>query len=139
MRSRKRKTKRHHRPRPLPIVSLIDVTMCLLLYFMLAGSLTPPEGELASMLKAQTGAATGARDLQAQVLIVEPSSTGPRFRIGEWAVTEKTKLITVLARLPKQAGIVVRVSGEVPIEAAATALQACKDAGFNRVSYVPAS
>ena len=138
MRLRKAKKKRLHRPRPLPLVSLIDVTMCLLLYFMVAGSLTPEESQLSATLKTQSGASGAARDFQAQVLVVEPGAGGARFRIGEWAVTEKPKLISVLAKLPKQAGIIVKVAGDVPVEAAATALQACKDAGFVRVSYVPA-
>ena len=39
----------------------------------------------------------------------------------------------------KEGGVFVRVSGAAPVSAAAEALQACRDAGFQRVSYVPAN
>jgi biopolymer transport protein ExbD len=139
MRLKRRKQKREYRVRPLPLVSLIDVTMCLLMYFMIAGSLVAEESELSSTLRTQAGAAGAAQDLQAQLLLVEMADGKPRFRIGEWVANDREKLTGILARLPKQAGVIVRVSGDVPIEAAASALQASKDAGFSKVSYVPGS
>jgi hypothetical protein len=53
-------------------------------------------------------------------------------------MTTREALTGVLRQLPKEAGVVVRVRGDAPVAAAAAAQQACKDAGFTRISYVPA-
>jgi hypothetical protein len=46
-------------------------------------------------------------------------------------------VVEVLRALPKEPGVVVRVSDAVPVADAAGALQACRDAGFTRVAYQP--
>jgi hypothetical protein len=43
----------------------------------------------------------------------------------------------VLRALPKEPGVVVRVSDGVSVAGAAAALQACRDAGFERIAYRP--
>jgi len=50
-------------------------------------------------------------------------------------VTEQGALRALLERLPKEPGIVLRANDDVPVDAAAMALQAVRDAGFSRVSY----
>jgi biopolymer transport protein ExbD len=120
----------------LPLVALLDVILFLLLYFIVAGSLAPPEGEQPSSLKTDRAAASKGADLQPQILLVDTAAGAVRFRIGERILGDKQSLITILARLPKESGIVVRVADAAPVEAASTALQACMDAGFSKVSYV---
>jgi biopolymer transport protein ExbD len=123
----------------LSLIARIDVVLFLLLYFMIAGSLNPEESALVAALKTESRGSGRGSDLQAQILFVEaPAPEGKtRFRIGERVAMDKAGLAGVLGLLPKEGGVVVRVGGEVQVEAAAAALQACRDAGFTKISYVP--
>jgi biopolymer transport protein ExbD len=135
MNLRRRHRKEYPIPR-LPLIALIDVVLFLLLYFMLAGSLSPVESNLATALRTQGGGAS--RDLPPQVVSVSGAGGKSTYRIGDRILGTRDELAEVLARLPKQAGVVVRVAGDAPVAAAAAAIQAAKDAGFVKVSYVPA-
>ncbi|MFN0132943.1 MAG: ExbD/TolR family protein [Phycisphaerales bacterium] len=121
----------------LPLVALIDVIMLLLIYFVLAGSLTPEESELPSSLRTEK-AGGKASDLLPQILIVEPGPAAAQFRIGERVMSDRASLAAILKQLPKDAGVAVKVRPGVDVAAAAAALQACTDGGFTKVSYVPA-
>lgn len=123
----------------LSLIALIDVVLFLLLYFMVAGTLAPEEKNLPSTLEAERGAGRGAAvDLQPQVVQVTPGADGaPEFRIGARVIRDKAELVQVLRVLPKDGGVFVKTSGRVKVGAAAAALQACRDAGFVRVTYVP--
>jgi biopolymer transport protein ExbD len=123
----------------LSLIALIDVVLFLLLYFMLAGTLAPEERELPSTLRADRGSGTKQEDLQPQIVSVVLGANGnPEYRIGARAVNDKASLADILRVLPKDGGVFVRTSGRVRVEAAAAALQACRDAGFIRITYVPA-
>lgn len=61
------------------------------------------------------------------------------YRLGSHSLTTRGELLRLLRELPKESGVVVRVGNSVPVESAAEVLQTCKDAGFTKVSYVPAS
>jgi biopolymer transport protein ExbD len=121
----------------LPLIALIDVVLFLLLYFMIAGTMTGEESLLASSLKTDKPGKGRGSDLQSQILFVESAGDAPRFRLGDRTVQDRPGLASLLKQLPKDSGIVVKVAPQVRVEAAATALQACKDAGFQKVSYVP--
>ena len=121
----------------LPLIALIDVVLFLLLYFMIAGTMTGEESLLASSLHTDKPGKGRGSDLQSQVLFVEPSGAAARFRLGDRSVQDKGGLAVLLKQLPKESGIIVKVAPQVRVEAAAAALQACKDAGFQKVSYVP--
>ena len=125
----------------LPLVALIDVVLFLLMYFMLATDMGGEERQLAATLKADSkeGGSAGGSSLRPQIVSVEPSPDGFRFRIGDRVAKTRDSLAQILSQLPKDNGVIVRVSPECSVEAAASALQACKDAGFIKVSYVPAS
>lgn len=121
----------------LTLVALIDVCLFLLLYFMTASSFSGPEAELASGLKTDKPAAGAALDLPPLILEVRLEEGRPAFRLGERVSKDRDSLRSLLAQLPREGGVVVRVAGDVPVAAAATAIQSCKDAGFVKVSYVP--
>ncbi len=122
----------------IPLVALIDVVLFLLLYFMMAGELASAgEGQLSATLSTDKKAAP--TNLQAQILRVDPAPGGVAFVIGQRKSSTATELLGVLKSLPKEAGVLVRVSGDVPVEQAAAAVQACRDAGFAKVSYVPST
>ncbi len=42
----------------------------------------------------------------------------------------------MLSELPKEAGVFLRVNDDAPVWAAAAALQACHDAGYEKLTYV---
>jgi biopolymer transport protein ExbD len=123
---------------PLPLVAMIDVVLFLLLYFIIAGSLVPAESQLSAALSTAGRGAGGGSDLSAQVLFVERIGEQTRFRIGGQSVTDRISLAAVIGALPKDPGVVLRVSDDAPVWATAMALQVIRDAGFRRVSYVAA-
>ena len=122
----------------LPLIALIDVILFLLIYFVMAGTLAGEEAQLAAALKTDKQGAGAGSDLAPQIVFVEAKGGASSFRLGDRVFPDKGSLTPVLAQLPKQNGIIVKVGGAAPVEAAAGALQACKDAGFTKVSYVPA-
>lgn len=138
MRLQKRFTSRDHLGQ-LPLTSLIDVVFLLLIYFLVTLSMRVGESSLSSTLKTETKGAGREADLQPQIVHVEPGETRRGvFRIGQRVLMSRDSLRAVLAQLPKEAGVIIRVKGDAPVAAAAAAEQACKDAGFQRISYVPA-
>ena len=138
MRFSRRQAKTHAMIR-LPLVALIDVVLFLLIYFLIAGDLSAQEEALLAAALKTESAAGSAGSLQPQVLRVEPGPNGALFKIGERTMPDVASVISVLSQLPKHGGVLVRVNGRASVEAAAAAVQACKDAGFTKVSYVPAS
>jgi biopolymer transport protein ExbD len=124
----------------LPLVALIDVVFFLLLYFIMAGNLAPIEPNLETALRTDKRSGEASSNLIPQIVSVDATSEGRWvYRLGERTLTDKESLATVLKSLSKQGGVVVRVSGSVPVHAVAGAIQACKDAGFTKISYVPRS
>lgn len=126
----------------LPLVAFIDVVLFLLLYFVMEGSLAPPEGKLSSALAAERiGPGAGTRDMTALVLRVDMQGGDgqPRFRIGGREMNDRATLENVLKQLNKEAGIIIKVSDDTPVQYAATALQAVRNSGYVRVSYVAGS
>lgn len=121
----------------LTLVALIDVCLFLLLYFMVASSFSGPQAELASAIKTEKPGSGQSRDLAPLVMDVRMEGGRPAFRLGERVLTERDALRDLLGQFSKEGGVVVRVAGDVPVQGAATAIQACKDAGFVKVSYVP--
>ncbi len=122
--------------RRLPLTAFIDVTLFLLLYFMLASDFSTQESWLDAALAAdRTGAASG--DLQPQVVTVGVSNGQPTFRMGDRLLNDRASLEGVLRQLPKQNGVFIKVPGDVPVWVPTMAIQAARDAGFVKVSYVP--
>ena len=122
----------------LPLIALIDVMLFLLIYFVYAGSLAAEEGRLAAALRASGGPGWAPSDLQPQVLSVEAAEGRPLYRLGTRAFNERAPLFEALQKLPVEVGITVRVSDQASIAAVATATQLCRDAGFEKLSYLPA-
>jgi len=118
----------------LQSVALIDVVLFLLLYFISATELTPDESQLSAALRTdQQG--SGASSFTPQILTV---MKGPVYRIGDRSITSRDALATLARQLPKEAGVVIRVTDEADAGDIAQAIQVFHDAGFLRISYVPA-
>lgn len=121
----------------LDMTSMIDVIFLLLIYFLLTTTYAPPESHLAPALRVDKVAAGRIADLQPQIIDVEIIDGSPGFRLGDQVLRDKESLRVLLAALPKDAGVFVKGAGDVATEWAVAALQACRDAGFDRVTYVP--
>ena len=79
-----------------------------------------------------------ASDLEPAIIEIVPGGSGFVFRIGARELTSGDELANVLRAFPnKLDGAFVRVSDGAPFRMAAAAIQACKDADFVAVSYVP--
>lgn len=121
----------------LPLTSLIDIVFLLIIFFLVTARFTAAEAELAAALQSKRQSGGKAADLQPQIVNVTVDTSGQvLFVIGERAITDKVTLTAVLRELPKEGGAFLRVNGDAPVGAAAAAWQACKDAGFENVSYV---
>lgn len=122
----------------LPLTSLIDVIFLLLIYFMVTSQFVASEAELSASLKSKQTAGGRALDLQPQVIVLRRGPDGvTRYQIGERVAADKAALTTILRQLSIDSGVFVRAAGDVPVGDTAAALQACRDAGFKKVSYVP--
>lgn len=121
----------------LPLVALIDVIFFILLYFIMVGNLSPEENNLESALKTDKKAAAESSSLVPQILNVDGVDGKAVYKLGERMMGDKKTLTEALKGLNKGGGVVVRVGGGAPVHAVAAAIQACKDAGFTKVSYVP--
>ncbi|MCA9310525.1 MAG: biopolymer transporter ExbD [Phycisphaerales bacterium] len=122
----------------LEITSLIDVIFLLLIFFLVSARQQPPESELAPALQAERVSGGRSADLQPQIVEVALIENQPGFRIGQNVVRDRDALSTILSDLPREDGVFVRASNLVTTEWAMAALQACADAGFDKVTYVPA-
>ena len=121
----------------LPLIALIDVILFLLMYFLLAGSLESEERELAAAIGSGTARAADSGGLSAQVVDVLPEGGRPRYVLGARTARDAAELAAMAAALPKEPGIVVRVSDGVSVEDATAALEACRTAGFAKIAYQP--
>lgn len=128
----------HRRSDRLPLTSMIDVVFLLLIYFLVTASLSAAESELSSGLRAQKPTGAGSSDLQPQVVTVDVVEGAPAYVLGSRVMRTKGELTDVLAKLPRDSGVFVRGRSVAPVHAVATALQSAKDAGFIRITYVPA-
>lgn len=120
----------------LPMTSMIDVVFLLLIFFLVTSSFAPEEGRIESALQTEGPAATVA-DLQPQIVMVQMGEGIPVYRVGGRFAVNGAELTEILKQLPREAGVAVRVDPDVPVAAAAVAMQAAHDAGFEKRSYVP--
>ncbi|MFO0832807.1 MAG: biopolymer transporter ExbD [Phycisphaerales bacterium] len=124
----------------LPLIALIDVVLFLLFYFIIAGTMAGVESELPSALGTSRGGSGQSSSLQPQVLSivwVTGTDSHAEYKMGQRTMRERRTLQNVLGALPKDVGIIIRPSPDVPVEATAAAIQAARDAGFRRISYAP--
>jgi len=127
----------HREPPDLPMTSLIDVVFLLLVFFIITVSFLR-EQQLRSALQTQHQTSGRAADLRPQVVSVENRNGEPVFVIGQRVFRDRAALTDLLRALPKEGGVFIKVAGDVPVAAPAAALQASRDAGFIKVTYVPA-
>jgi len=120
----------------LPLISLIDVVFLLLIYFLVTSDFSQAERRLPSAVQTEGGGVRAA-ELQPQIIEVSTDLQGLRFVVGQVVMRDQASLQAFLERLPREPGVAVRAAPDTPISGIAAALQAAKDAGFEKRSYVP--
>lgn len=123
----------------LPLVALIDVVLFLLFYFVVSYSVSGEERELGATLASLGPAAPSPGDTGAkgrpQLVLVRWADSGPEFRVGTEVAADEQALVALLQGLPKDEGMVIAAAADAPVEATAAAMQAGRDAGFERIGY----
>jgi biopolymer transport protein ExbD len=123
----------------LAMTSMIDVIFLLLIFFILTPVVRLAEMDLESGIQV-VGKVAGSEkaDLEPAIVDIVPSDGGFKYRLGNRDVADNKELVTLLRQFPnKSDGAFVRVRDDVPFALVAEAMQACHDAGFLAVSYVP--
>ncbi len=115
---------------------MIDVVFLLLIFFLVTANFAQDEHKLPATLQTEGGGVRSS-DLQPQIVQIRLQGNEPIFVIGEVAVRDRQSLEALLKNLPKEPGIAIKSDPDVPISAIAAALQAARNAGFQKRSYVP--
>lgn len=118
--------------------SMIDVTFLLLVYFIVTTVLATPEDLLTPALKVEEGTSLSVEELDPQIIEIRLQEGTPLYVIGSHICPDRESLAQVLATLPIEPGLILRVSNEVPVGFAVAAIQVARDANFEKVTYVPA-
>lgn len=123
----------------MQMTSMIDVVFLLLIFFMVTSSFQKTERELDPAVKVERKAGRQAQDLAPAIVEIVRGDGGDFvFKLGGREMTSPAELTEVLAQFDnKSGGAFVRASDAAPYTMAAAAIQACKDARFLSVSYVP--
>ena len=123
----------------LNLVSMIDVTFLLLIYFMVTTVLARPEDRLSPTLQTDRDTVdAGMSDFQPQIIEVLAVDGAPAYRVGTRVLRTRAELLEVLGGLPKRVGVFIKVFDDVSVGFAVMAVQTARDAGFEQVTYVPA-
>ena len=124
----------------LSTTSMIDVVFLMLIYFMVTTTFQAPEKQLLPNIRSEKPSANVRQNqLEPAVVDVFRSGNMDTYRIGGVTTTELERLGQVLDAFPnKFDGAFVRVDDRVKFESAVAAINECKRAGFEIVTYVPA-
>ncbi len=125
----------------LSMTSMIDVVFLLLIFFMVTSSFVQTERNLDPAIRVERPSPTEAvSDLQPAIVDIVRGDTGFRYQLGMRRFESVADLLEVLRLFDnKRDGAFVRVGDDVPFGMAAAAIQACKEARFVPVSYLPIS
>jgi len=138
MRLSNRKTSRNSEIE-LSMTSMIDVVFLLLIFFMTTASFVQTERELDSAIKVKSeSAAKRPSDLEPAIVKIIPAGNTYVYQVGANQLTTQAELTELLKKLGnKDAGAFVQAGDGVPFHMSAAAIQACKNANYRPVSYVP--
>jgi biopolymer transport protein ExbD len=128
--------RRHGSKLDLQMTSMIDCVFLLLIFFMVTSSFNRAERELDAGLASQSSSAKAAADLTPIVVEIVRGDGGFVFKLGGRQLTSREELTDVLRKIEnKLDGAFVRAEDDAPFLMAASAIQACKDAGILKTVY----
>lgn len=119
------------------MTSMIDVIFLLLIYFIISSTIAAPESRLSSSLAVDRAAGGAAADLPPVIIEHEPRAEGDAYRVGQRTLATQAELTEFLRTVSSEQGVFVRAPDAARAAWAAAALQACRDAGLSRMTYVP--
>ncbi len=123
----------------LSTTAMIDVVFLLLIFFLVTTTFFRPERHLDPNIKVQqqSGADT-MQDIEPAVVDVLRIDGQPRYRLGTLTTGNISRIFEQLQQFPnKSKGAYVRLSDDVPYGMAAQAINACRQSGFNLISFMP--
>ena len=123
----------------LSMTSMIDVVFLLLIFFMVTTSFRKTERELDPAVRSQQRSSS-ASESDFEPVIVEVVAADKRtfYRLGTAVFATDDELYNTLKQFDRmEDGAYVKVSDDAQFGFAARAMQACKNAGFPAVSYIP--
>ena len=123
----------------LNLSSMIDVTFLLLIYFIVTTVFAPPEDLLSPALKVEESTSAQEQDFEPQIVTVAIQGSRPAYLLGDQVLRNREQLAIIISKLPRDPGIIIRVEDDVAVGFAVAAIQESRNAGFERVTYVPAS
>ena len=123
----------------LSMTSMIDVVFLLLIFFIVSSSFVRPERQLQSAIQVRDrNEANAVANLEPALVEIRRSGTQTVFQIGAIQTSDLKEIKRVLRSFEnKSEGAFVRAAGDVPYEAAAQAIGACRASGFTTISYLP--
>ncbi len=131
---------RHHAKIELQMTSMIDCVFLLLIFFLVTSSFQRTERELDPAVKVERPSAQQAASDLSPAIVEVVRGSGGRFvyRVGGRELATVDALTALLRQFEnKSSGAFVRAADEAPFGLAAGAIQACKEARFTSVSYLP--
>jgi len=131
-----RRTRRRATLGALPLTSMIDVVFLLLIFFLVTANFAQKEEKLPSTLQTE-GGGVQTSELQPQIIEIRMDGGEPVFVMGEVVTRDRQSLESLLGQLPRDPGVAIRSQPDVPIAAVAAALQAARNTGFEKRTYVP--
>jgi len=122
----------------LSMTSMIDVVFLLLIFFIVTTTFVRPERQVISAIKVnQQRASAEMSNLDPAIVDISLQNSQVVFRIGAVQTNDLDTVKKVLKGFEnKSEGAFVRVADDVPFEAAAQAIGACRASGFSSVSYL---
>ncbi len=121
------------------MTSMIDVVFLLLIFFLVTTTFVRPERQVLSAIQSnERKSAKKESHLEPAVVDVLKLGGDVVFQIGAVTSNDLEQVKTILAGFEnKSEGAYVRVADDVPFEAAAQAIAACRSSGFTSVAYLP--
>ena len=121
----------------LNLSSMIDVTFLLLIYFIVTTVIATPEDLLKVALKVEQSSTVTVDHFEPQIILVTTINNQYVYQMGDRSFTDRIQLAEFLEALPKEPGVIIRVTNFVPVSFVVTAIQEARNAGFEKVTYVP--
>jgi biopolymer transport protein ExbD len=121
----------------LNLSSMIDVTFLLLIYFIVTTVIATPEDHLKVALKVEQSSTVTVDDFEPQIILVTSINNQNVYQMGDRSFTDGIQLAEFLEALPKEPGVIIRVTNFVTVSFVVTAIQKARKTGFEKVTYVP--
>ena len=123
----------------LSATSMIDIVFLLLIFFLVTSSFVKAEREYRPAIQVnEKSAASKQNDMEKAIVEIVQVGGEYQFQIGTVQTADDKQLKKVLETFGNKAqGAFVRAPDSAPFDMSARAVAACKDAGFDAVTYVP--